>query len=114
MNNFQQFENQIRLIAEKFAEREKSAGLTQLKAAIRHADEQRKPLAQYRHEELEQMKRNFWGADRSYHLAREAFVRKEARQSGLLPNCSTVGSRRSAANRLAYETTGWSSTIGNL
>ncbi len=114
VNNFQQFENQIRLIAEKFAEREKSAGLTQLKAAIRHADEQRKPLAQYRHEELEQMKRNFWGADRSYHLARAAFVRKEARESGLLPNCSAVGSRRSAANRLAYETTGWSSTIGDL
>ena len=119
VNNFQQFENQIRGIATRFACQERSAGLSQLKTAIRTADEQRKPLAQYRHEELEQMKRNFWGADRSYHIARSAFVRKQLRQGGLLPNGFSAGATangdgptRLAKDRHAYDTTGWSSTIG--
>jgi putative two-component system hydrogenase maturation factor HypX/HoxX len=119
VNNFQQFENQIRGIATRFAAQERSAGLSHLKTAIRTADEQRKPLAQYRHEELEQMKRNFWGGDRSYHIARSAFVRKQLRQGGLLPNGFSAGvtangdgPARLAKDRHAYDTTGWSSTIG--
>ena len=35
-----------------------------------------KPLARYREEELEQMKRNFYGFDPSYHVARYNFVYK--------------------------------------
>lgn len=39
-------------------------------------DESIKPLADYREEELEQMRRNFYGFDPSYHLARHHFVHK--------------------------------------
>lgn len=46
------------------------------KRARRGADEAAKPLAQYRAEELEQMRRNFYGFDPSYHVARYRFVRK--------------------------------------
>ncbi|HEX5057402.1 MAG TPA: hydrogenase maturation protein [Gammaproteobacteria bacterium] len=43
----------------------------------RKADEKRKPLAQYREEELEQMHANFFGAKSEYHRARHDFVHKE-------------------------------------
>ncbi|MES9994065.1 MAG: hydrogenase maturation protein [Candidatus Thiodiazotropha sp.] len=46
------------------------------KNARRQADEATKPLARYREEELEQMKRNFYGFDPSYHVARYNFVYK--------------------------------------
>jgi putative two-component system hydrogenase maturation factor HypX/HoxX len=49
------------------------------KRARRRADEARKPLAAYRAEELERMKRNFFGFDPSYHVARDHFVRKVPR-----------------------------------
>ncbi|HXU93586.1 MAG TPA: hydrogenase maturation protein [Gallionella sp.] len=42
----------------------------------RIADESAKPLSQYREEELKQMRRNFYGFDPSYHVARYHFVRK--------------------------------------
>ena len=42
----------------------------------RAADEAAKPLAAYRAEELAQMRRNFYGFDPSYHVARHHFVRK--------------------------------------
>ena len=42
----------------------------------RIADEADKPLSQYRAEELQQMRRNFYGFDPSYHVARYRFVRK--------------------------------------
>ena len=69
----------------------------------------RKPLAEYRREELEEMRRNFWGSDRSYHTARSAFVRKRALKSVLMMDSTADGG--SNAHRLAYATTGWSSTI---
>ncbi len=40
------------------------------------ADEEAKPLGQYRAEELAEMKRNFYGFDPSYHVARYHFVNK--------------------------------------
>jgi putative two-component system hydrogenase maturation factor HypX/HoxX len=40
----------------------------------RAADEARKPLAAYRAEELQEMRRNFYGFDPSYHVARYHFV----------------------------------------
>jgi putative two-component system hydrogenase maturation factor HypX/HoxX len=42
----------------------------------RARDEAEKPLAAYRAEELAQMRRNFYGFDPSYHVARHHFVRK--------------------------------------
>jgi putative two-component system hydrogenase maturation factor HypX/HoxX len=76
VNNFRQFEEQIRRVAAKFADEKLATGLTKLKRAIRSADEHRKALAQYRREELDEMRR--------------------------------------AKDRLAYATTGWSSTIGDV
>ncbi len=46
------------------------------KRARRQADEAAKPLAEYRAEELAQLRRNFYGFDPSYHVARYHFVRK--------------------------------------
>ena len=46
------------------------------KRARRAADEAAKPLAQYRADELAHMKRNFYGFDPSYHVARHHFVDK--------------------------------------
>lgn len=46
------------------------------KRAGRRRDEAEKPLAAYRDEELAQMKRNFYGFDPSYHVARYNFVHK--------------------------------------
>jgi len=46
----------------------------QAKAAQREQDEQHKPLASYRAEELQRMNRNFYGFDPSYHVARHHFV----------------------------------------
>ena len=46
------------------------------KAQKRRADEAAKPLTTWRAEELAQMKRNFYGFDPSYHVARWHFVRK--------------------------------------
>lgn len=46
------------------------------KAERRRRDEAVKPLAAYREEELARMKRNFYGFDPSYHVARHNFIRK--------------------------------------
>lgn len=46
------------------------------KRSRRKADEEAKPLAQYRDEELQKMKLNFYGFDPSYHVARYNFVYK--------------------------------------
>ncbi|MDP2880103.1 MAG: hydrogenase maturation protein [Azonexus sp.] len=49
-----------------------------VKQARRHADEAAKPLAAYRAEELAEMRRNFYGFDPSYHVARYHFVSRSA------------------------------------
>ena len=46
------------------------------KRESRQRDEAAKPLAAYREEELTQMRRNFYGFDPSYHIARHHFVHK--------------------------------------
>ncbi|WP_298987094.1 enoyl-CoA hydratase-related protein [uncultured Roseibium sp.] len=46
------------------------------KRKVRARDELSKPLASYRARELEQMHKNFFGFDPSYHVARYNFVRK--------------------------------------
>jgi putative two-component system hydrogenase maturation factor HypX/HoxX len=48
------------------------------KQATRQRDEATKPLAAYRAEELAHMRRNFYGFDPSYHVARFHFVTKAA------------------------------------
>ena len=49
------------------------------KARRRVADEAEKPLATYRAEELARMRRNFYGFDPSYHIARYNFIHKVAK-----------------------------------
>ena len=46
------------------------------KQARRAVDEAQKPLSAYREEELDRMRRNFYGFDPSYHIARHNFVHK--------------------------------------
>ncbi|MBP2444100.1 enoyl-CoA hydratase-related protein [Rhizobium leguminosarum] len=46
------------------------------KRARRDRDEAAKPLEAYRAEELQRMRRNFYGFDPSYHVARYNFIRK--------------------------------------
>ena len=48
----------------------------ELKSQNRAGDEAHKPLQQYRDEELERMRLNFYGFDPSYHVARYNFVYK--------------------------------------
>ncbi|MBS1129040.1 MAG: Enoyl-CoA hydratase/isomerase:Formyl transferase, N-terminal:Formyl transferase, C-terminal [Proteobacteria bacterium] len=48
------------------------------KQAKRQADEAIKPLAAYREDELKEMRRNFYGFDPSYHVARYHFVSRSA------------------------------------
>lgn len=50
--------------------------LIQQKIRRRGEDETAKPLLQYRAEELEKMKLNFFGFDPSYHIARYNFIRR--------------------------------------
>jgi putative two-component system hydrogenase maturation factor HypX/HoxX len=50
--------------------------LLEEKGRQREQDERAKPLSAYRQEELARMHENFYGADRSYHIARRRFVRK--------------------------------------
>jgi len=66
-------------VARRAAELAATADLAQQLAAKREQrarDEAAKPLAAYREEELTQMRRNFYGFDPSYHVARHHFVRK--------------------------------------
>ncbi len=75
------FRHHIREIAEGLARSPRYEYLLEEKRRVRQADEDRKPLEVYREEELRQMWLNFFGADRSYHLARKRFVYK-----GLMPD----------------------------
>ncbi|MEJ2454702.1 MAG: hydrogenase maturation protein [Candidatus Thiodiazotropha sp.] len=70
------FERQVRRLAEATVRTPAFAERLQYKRVRRQADESVKALARYREEELEQMKRNFYGFDPSYHVARYNFVYK--------------------------------------
>ena len=66
-------------VARRAAEIAAAPDLAQQLAAKRERrarDEAEKPLAAYREEELAHMRRNFYGFDPSYHVARHHFVRK--------------------------------------
>lgn len=71
------------------------------KNAARTRDEAVKPLAAYRAEELERMRRNFWGFDPSYHVARHNFIRKVVKSRTplhLAPHRSTRPLRRGSTS----------------
>lgn len=64
-------------VARRAAELAATADIAERLAAKRgqrQADEAEKPLAAYREEELKEMRRNFYGFDPSYHVARYHFV----------------------------------------
>ena len=69
----------VRAEAEALATRPDFSAYLAAKVSRRAADEAAKPLAQYRAEELERMKLNFYGFDPSYHVARYHFVFKVPR-----------------------------------
>jgi putative two-component system hydrogenase maturation factor HypX/HoxX len=77
-NNPVSFREEIELIAEEIAQSPDYEQRLALKIEERLTDEQFKPLEAYRKEELEEMKINFYGSDKSYHTARYNFVYKIA------------------------------------
>lgn len=86
--DFAQFRDQIVRVAEQRAHGPQFRQRLAQKRAEREAHERARPLADYRAEELEHMRRNFWGEDPGYHLARSAFVRKQPRPGNL--RCSAA------------------------
>ena len=69
------FLDEVRRRAQRLARSASMAARIDGKRARRARDEADKPLARYREEELAQMRRNFYGFDPSYHVARWYFVR---------------------------------------
>ncbi len=72
----EEFLQQVRTRAETLASASDWATRLGAKKRIRSADEAARPLAQYRNEELQRMRLNFYGFDPSYHVARYNFVRR--------------------------------------
>jgi putative two-component system hydrogenase maturation factor HypX/HoxX len=71
-----EFVDQVQARAAALAASADLPALLQAKRQGREDDEARKPLAAYREEELARMRRNFYGFDPSYHIARSNFVRR--------------------------------------
>ena len=109
------FRQHINKRAEELASSHRYERLLEEKRHSREHDETRKPLQAYREEELQRMWLNFFGADRSYHLARKNFVYKgllPARERGLLDGTSQCASdeRCGTDRRVAFtadQVTGW-------
>jgi putative two-component system hydrogenase maturation factor HypX/HoxX len=70
------FNLQAKALARELAARSDYSQLLDDKRRGRRRDEQFKPLAVYREEELKRMKLNFYGFDPSYHVARYHFVHR--------------------------------------
>ena len=68
----------VRARAAALAASAEIAALLRAKLQQRQRDEALKPLAAYREEELARMRRNFYGFDPSYHIARSNFVHRVA------------------------------------
>ncbi len=66
----------IRRFAAELASAPDYATKLAAKQARRRADEAARPLQSYRDAELDRMRRNFFGFDPSYHVARYNFIRK--------------------------------------
>jgi putative two-component system hydrogenase maturation factor HypX/HoxX len=75
--DFVEVDAEIRALATSLASDERTLQRAiDEKQRVRDEDEAIKPLAAYRDEELLRMKRNFFGFDPSYHVARYNFIRK--------------------------------------
>ena len=72
----QTFQTEVRQRASALAGSPEYSALLEAKRQRRAADESAKPLESYRAGELAHMKRNFYGFDPSYHVARHHFVDK--------------------------------------
>ena len=72
------------------------ASRLEYKQKRRHDDEAHKPLQQYRDQELQRMRLNFYGFDPSYHVARYNFVYKVPKSRTPL----TIARHRRTAERL--------------
>ncbi|MCU7873850.1 MAG: hydrogenase maturation protein [Candidatus Thiodiazotropha sp. (ex Lucinoma borealis)] len=90
-----EFISQVRLLAETVIRTPAFRERLHYKNVRRQADEQTKPLSRYREEELDQMKRNFYGFDPSYHVARYNFVHKVPKSRTPL----TIASHRRMASK---------------
>ena len=73
-----QFVDLVRARAQALAASAELPALLLAKQRQRQHDEACKPLATYRAEELARMRRNFYGFDTSYHIARSNFVQRTA------------------------------------
>jgi putative two-component system hydrogenase maturation factor HypX/HoxX len=73
-----EFVDEVCMRAAALAASDELTALIQAKQRRRQADEATKPLAAYREEELTRMRRNFYGFDPSYHIARSNFVHRVA------------------------------------
>lgn len=71
------FEAEARERARRLAAAPDFADRLAAQRAARVADEARRPLAAYRADEIERMKRSFHGFDPSYHVARHHFVHRK-------------------------------------
>jgi putative two-component system hydrogenase maturation factor HypX/HoxX len=72
------FVAEVRARASALAASAELPALLRAKKRQRQADEAQRPLADYRADELQRMRRNFYGFDPSYHIARSNFVRRVA------------------------------------
>ncbi len=70
------FDQAVLCRAQALATQPDLAAKLHAKSAQRQADESDKPLSSYRAEELAHMRRNFFGFDTSYHVARYNFVHR--------------------------------------
>lgn len=68
------FQREVAAKARELAEETTFDALIRDKQTMRRTDEHERPLAEYRRDELEHMKLNFYGFDPSYHVARHRFV----------------------------------------
>ena len=72
----QSFRSRVVSEAEALATNPDYASLLAKKVASRTREETEKPLSLYRHEELNEMRMNFWDDDSDFHRARHNFVYK--------------------------------------
>jgi putative two-component system hydrogenase maturation factor HypX/HoxX len=70
------FRHEVERLAQSLAQSPELGQLLERKRQQRLLDERQRPLEDYRREELEHMKLNFYGFDPSYHVARYHLVHK--------------------------------------
>jgi putative two-component system hydrogenase maturation factor HypX/HoxX len=71
------FDTLARAEAARLAQAQDLPALVDAKLSRRRQDEAARPLCAYRQDELQQMRRNFYGFDPSYHVARHHFVHRK-------------------------------------